>query len=62
VGVTAALHSFRKYILPMHALMGVFTSRSLIFPIHRLFHHGKVKLGGFTKGRDREFHFWYSRI
>jgi 2-oxoisovalerate dehydrogenase E1 component len=39
----------------MHRNLGVFTTRNI--PLHRLFSQWQGKLGGFTKGRDRSFHF-----
>lgn len=54
VGATAALMS-DEMVFTMHRNLGVFTTRDV--PLERLFCQWQGKMLGFTKGRDRSFHF-----
>ncbi|WP_316811311.1 dehydrogenase E1 component subunit alpha/beta [Pedobacter heparinus] len=54
VGSTMAMKA-SEYILPMHRNLGVFTSRNV--PLTKLMAQWQGKASGFTKGRDRSFHF-----
>ena len=54
VGAALALQP-DEFMLPMHRNLGMFTTRGI--PLDRLFAQFQGKMEGFTKGRDRSFHF-----
>lgn len=54
VGAAAALEA-DNFILPMHRNLGIFTTRGVT--LDQLFSQFQGKANGFTKGRDRSFHF-----
>ena len=54
VGSTLAMDN-EEFILPMHRNLGVFTTRKV--ELYKLFCQFQGKSEGFTKGRDRSFHF-----
>lgn len=54
VGVTSALEE-DEFVFTMHRNLGVFTTREV--PLENLFCQWQGKMPGFTKGRDRSFHF-----
>ncbi len=54
VGATLALEP-DEYLLPMHRNLGMFTGRNM--PFDKLFSQWQGKMNGFSKGRERSFHF-----
>ncbi len=54
VGATLALEE-DEWIMPLHRNLGVFTTRNM--PLHKLFLQWQGRLQGYSKGRERSFHF-----
>lgn len=54
VGCTLALQN-DEWILPLHRNLGVFTSRQM--PLNKLFMQWQGNKEGYSKGRERSFHF-----
>src|SRR5215216_1564177 len=54
VGATMALQQ-DEWIMPLHRNLGVFTSRDM--PLHKLFKQWQGSKDGYSKGRERSFHF-----
>jgi len=54
VGATLALQN-DEWIMPLHRNLGVFTSRKM--PLHKLFLQWQGAKEGYSKGRERSFHF-----
>ena len=54
VGATLALDE-SEWIMPLHRNLGVFTTRNM--PLHKLFMQWQGNKEGYSKGRERSFHF-----
>src|SRR5215831_6807246 len=54
VGATLALQQ-DEWIMPLHRNLGVFTTRNM--PLHELFMQWQGSGEGYSKGRERSFHF-----
>jgi len=54
VGATLALQE-DEWIMPLHRNLGVFTTRHM--PLHKLFSQWQGTREGYSKGRERSFHF-----
>ena len=54
VGATLAMQE-NEWIMPLHRNLGVFTSRHM--PLHKLFMQWQGAQDGYSKGRERSFHF-----
>src|SRR4051812_11111638 len=54
VGATLALQD-DEWIMPLHRNLGVFTTRNM--PLHKLFMQWQGSSEGYSKGRERSFHF-----
>ncbi len=54
VGAAMALQQ-DEWIMPLHRNLGVFTSRKM--PLHKLFRQWQGNKDGYSKGRERSFHF-----
>lgn len=54
VGATLAMQT-DEWIMPLHRNLGVFTTRNM--PLHKLFKQWQGAADGYSKGRERSFHF-----
>ncbi|MDO9156228.1 MAG: thiamine pyrophosphate-dependent dehydrogenase E1 component subunit alpha, partial [Sediminibacterium sp.] len=58
VGATLAMAN-DEWIMPLHRNLGVFTSRQM--PLNKLFRQWQGNKDGYSKGRERSFHFGSKR-